>query len=292
MVIYALWRSGPVYGSGFVLACLAKLGIQVVVRISKWNREFTSLEESLPPIELKKLLPPIYFTVYSGACLGALLPLLEPQRRVLAGSTAALGALCWLHAGVTNPGEVPADDPAWSYYGDAVARESSAAICRERKQSGDRRHCKWCGCYKPDRAHHCRLCRKCVLKMDHHMLWINNCIGFRNYRFFVQGLCYQAFWRLSFFASSPAVASFIRDESQTARSRCGVFAASLSVAFDGLLLVFFCAFHFFLIKNRMTTIEFCEKNNESSYSFRIVPNPLAWFLPISPPRSEAGLSFP
>ncbi|EEY55827.1 uncharacterized protein PITG_20533 [Phytophthora infestans T30-4] len=34
----------------------------------------------------------------------------------------------------------------------------------------------------PRRAHHCRECRRCVYEMDHHCPWINNCVGYYNYR--------------------------------------------------------------------------------------------------------------
>jgi palmitoyltransferase len=37
---------------------------------------------------------------------------------------------------------------------------------------------------KPARAHHCSICKKCVLKMDHHCPWFNNCIGHYNHRYF------------------------------------------------------------------------------------------------------------
>jgi ribosomal protein L40E len=40
--------------------------------------------------------------------------------------------------------------------------------------------CKYCEISKPSRTHHCRKCNQCVLRMDHHCLWISNCVGFFN----------------------------------------------------------------------------------------------------------------
>lgn len=44
--------------------------------------------------------------------------------------------------------------------------------------------CNKCVGPKPPRTHHCSVCAKCVLKMDHHCPWFDNCIGFYNHRYF------------------------------------------------------------------------------------------------------------
>ncbi|KAK3090214.1 hypothetical protein FSP39_010126 [Pinctada imbricata] len=41
--------------------------------------------------------------------------------------------------------------------------------------------CEICDGYKSPRAHHCRKCNRCVMKMDHHCPWINTCCGHFNH---------------------------------------------------------------------------------------------------------------
>ena len=50
--------------------------------------------------------------------------------------------------------------------------------------------CRKCNLWKPDRAHHCSDCNRCILTMDHHCLWTGTCIGHQNQPHFIRFLFY------------------------------------------------------------------------------------------------------
>ncbi|GAV53780.1 hypothetical protein ZYGR_0AK02820 [Zygosaccharomyces rouxii] len=44
--------------------------------------------------------------------------------------------------------------------------------------------CRTCQLPKPARSKHCNVCNQCILAVDHHCIWINNCVGLGNYLYF------------------------------------------------------------------------------------------------------------
>jgi len=83
----------------------------------------------------------------------------------------------------------------------ASKRQNNGALSSEYVVAdGERRFCVKCERIKPERAHHCRICKTCVLKYDHHCPWINQCVGIRNERHFILFMFYLVLASGSFVA--------------------------------------------------------------------------------------------
>ncbi|CAI9734531.1 palmitoyltransferase ZDHHC2 isoform X2 [Octopus vulgaris] len=123
--------------------------------------------------------------------------------------------------------------------------------------SGAPRYCEKCKCIKPDRCHHCSVCSVCVLKMDHHCPWVNNCVGFSNYKFFILFLGYSLLYCL--YIAATSLQYFIEfwtvnSNTPTAGRFHILFLFFVSVMFGCSLISLFC-YHIFLILRNRTTLE-------------------------------------
>ncbi|KAE8670676.1 putative protein S-acyltransferase 15 [Hibiscus syriacus] len=165
---------------------------------------------------------------------------------------ASLCLLSFLVAVLTDPGCVPL-----SYIPD-VEDTSFASDQEPKKNVLQSKYCDKCAAYKPRRTHHCRVCKRCILRMDHHCLWINNCVGYRNYKAFFDLILYATIGSIH---STVIVISCTRQKDWSNSGTplkffylaCGVMTLALSVTVGTLL-----GWHIYLITHNMTTIEYYE----------------------------------
>jgi len=144
---------------------------------------------------------------------------------------------------------------------------------------------------KPFRAHHCSICGKCILKMDHHCPWVANCVGFRNYKYFVLFLLYALMGCLIYIIAAYHlfVSLFSKNKTEASSpSFVSILAAIMTTAF-GVTLTFFAAFHIHLVCSGKTTIEVnvATRANPFDQGWRrnwdavFGDNPKYWFLPVN-----------
>ncbi|XP_049825500.1 palmitoyltransferase ZDHHC20 isoform X2 [Aethina tumida] len=142
---------------------------------------------------------------------------------------------------------------------------------------------------KPDRTHHCSTCETCVLKMDHHCPWVNNCVGYSNYKQFFLLIFYTVLYCLFFITTSMEYIISLIQEKRREAQIIGAFTASV---FATIIFMVLLGYHIELVAKNETTIEALREvmfsNGNMTFdlgcwtNFAEVfgDNRLLWFIPV------------
>ncbi|XP_066574916.1 putative palmitoyltransferase ZDHHC24 [Amia ocellicauda] len=180
------------------------------------------------------------------------------------------------------------------------------------------RYCYSCESHTPPRCSHCYDCKVCVLRRDHHCVFFGQCVGFRNYRYFLSCLLFMWAGLLYAVVLNAEVFLVILKEGVTLHSfmlllvpwimlvsgqvtaRAFAFAFIADTCVVGFLLVAaFLFFHVVLMLRGQTTREWYSTRRPYSLGWRRNISEclgqrwyLAWLCPLIPsPLPGDGIHF-
>jgi len=276
------------------------------------RNRFVTAVSALPPLLVGGL---FYFEFYCYNFLYALKTLKNTGNAgdvvatiVLFNFTWLLGFCSFLRCTLSDPGVIPKE-----WQSSVQHSDTASGNIHRGWEPGVVQMCRKCNERRPERAHHCFICGRCVMRMDHHCPWVGNCIGFKNHKFFLLFGFYGSLACLVFILSAlPEVQAMMLPGKRAA----GAAGAQVVLGLRGrahmlfsLSVVLACAFgvglgtlfisHCYLAARNLTSIEM-GNGGRNPYNQGVRKNvenllgafDLWWFLPVHPetPLSD-GLSF-
>ncbi|XP_068092425.1 palmitoyltransferase ZDHHC3 isoform X1 [Hyperolius riggenbachi] len=155
---------------------------------------------------------------------------------IIFNALAFLALASHMRAMITDPGAVPKGNATKEFI-ESLQLKPGQVVYK----------CPKCCSIKPDRAHHCSICKRCIRKMDHHCPWVNNCVGENNQKFFVLFTMYIALISLHALIMVGFHFLYCFEEDWT---KCSSFSPPTTVillillCFEGLLFLIFTAVMF------------------------------------------------
>ena len=159
-------------------------------------------------------------------------------------------------------------------------------------------YCYSCSLFRPPRTSHCAICDNCVMRFDHHCMWLGTCVGRRNYKYFfylVLSLNISAIFQISY-AIYLIVYQCKNSSAKEEYKKVVVWGMSVVIFFDTLFVALFIGklfvLHLYLIFENLTFYEYIKKKwkkppgvnpyyKTCCYSFyRIIMkfSPKSWFF--------------
>ncbi|KAJ4827946.1 putative protein S-acyltransferase 13 [Turnera subulata] len=181
---------------------------------------------------------------------------------------------------LTDPGGIPAN---WQPSKDEESGETGLLVgsgqngadpgLRGGPADSRTRFCRKCNQLKPPRCHHCSICGRCILKMDHHCVWVVNCVGALNYKYFLLLLFYTFLeTALVSFLLLRLFIVFFTDDGEVSGTPGTLIATVITFVLNlsfALSILGFLIMHIVLVLANTTTIEAFEKKTNPRWRFDV-----------------------
>ena len=177
-------------------------------------------------------------------------------------------------------------------------------------------YCRKCHCTQVPLSYHCQTCSKCILRMDHHSVWVNNCIGAGNQKYYILLVLYTLLLCIfTMICGALAIVSLVKSIQQMdlgsswsiwlgVKLTSVIFSFTYSFAWTILILPTLPTTFYCLIKNttsleRLQALDIYHTTDPShrrpvhyvydsgswvaNLKYIMGRNPLLWIIPISAP---------